>query len=613
MMSKLIQIRTCVAVALACLLAASCSDVTDEEPLLDGKYPMTFTANVDGLVVSRTTSENVWSGTEEVAIQIGGKVKKYTAAASGNLSIASGDTPFYWQGTSSISVNAWYPYSATKPADTELTVKADQSRGDAYQASDYLEAVDATVMFGSLASLTFKHRTAKVVVTLEAGEGVDDLTGAVVTFVNQKGVVNNRTEVIPKAGTESSGSTSYTALVIPQQMKGKQFVKVTVGTGNAARDYYYTPTGNSDANLEAGMQYNYIITVKKTGLEVKLTGGSATWGSGTDINGNTTTEIGHHVITITDKNSLSNLEVKAADGTTISAQGDGTYQLPAAATIFSVSYSPSDKTRSLVPTSGLCRLSRSGNTDSGLKYICNYSDVISDVTLALDEYVQMGDFYYSDGTWGAPFTVPANPATNGISPTVIGIVMKAGRDNIGNWRDACRYKLKNTNTDMTTIRGYVLALKDAAKCTWGSTGTSVVYEVNGVDMMNKNDKGFYGYQNTQAIIGYNANKGGTLSTAFPAAYYATTYEDKYAAPANSSGWFLPSSEQCLYWLQNRDALISSMGLAGGDTGWQFSYWSSSEHGSDTKNRAYYVAFSTYNYVAGATKAGKRYVRSCLAF
>ncbi len=53
-------------------------------------------------------------------------------------------------------------------------------------------------------------------------------------------------------------------------MQGKKFIKVTIGTGNAARDYYYTPTNSTDARLEAGNQYTYTITVKKTGLEVAV-------------------------------------------------------------------------------------------------------------------------------------------------------------------------------------------------------------------------------------------------------------------------------------------------------------------------------------------------------
>lgn len=249
------------AASLATALCGCSGEITDGNTLPAGKYPMTFTPQVDGLTATRATSDNSWTGNEEVAIQVGDAIKKYTAAPGGNLMVAS-DDPFYWQNTNDITVNAWYPYSAKKPAAAELKVKADQSQGDGYQASDYLEATAATVTFNAPAVLAFKHRTAKVIVTLQKGEGVADVSGATVKFLNQTGVDGDGTEVIPNT-TVTSGA--YTALLIPIRIQSQQFIQVTIGTSDDARDYYYTPT---DINLEAGKQYSYTITVKKEGLTV---------------------------------------------------------------------------------------------------------------------------------------------------------------------------------------------------------------------------------------------------------------------------------------------------------------------------------------------------------
>ena len=50
MMNQSNPFRHLAVAAFACLMAASCSDVTDDSITLpDGKYPMTFTASVDGL------------------------------------------------------------------------------------------------------------------------------------------------------------------------------------------------------------------------------------------------------------------------------------------------------------------------------------------------------------------------------------------------------------------------------------------------------------------------------------------------------------------------------------------------------------------------------------
>ncbi len=278
------------------------------------------------------------------------------------------------------------------------------------------------------------------------------------------------------------------------------------------------------------------------------------------------------------------------------------------------------------PTSGLCRISsRSGESaDNNVTYTSHYTDVISDVTLALADYVQMGDFYYSDGTWSAPFDLPQPQST---SPTVIGIVMKAGRDSDGDWKDDCTYKQKDGTTDMTTIHGYVLALYDAnggSTCTWGSEGTQVEYKVNGVDMMNREQyTGFYGYKNTQAIISFNKDNSGTLSTAFPATYAAVNYENETkdskscAAPANSSGWFLPSAGQCKYWFDKRDTLLANVKKATENDGYTWNnnyYWSSSEGGNYPAGDAWCVRF-TNNNVDNVAKSNTNscYVRPCLAF
>ena len=235
---------------------------------------------------------------------------------------------------------------------------------------------------------------------------------------------------------------------------------------------------------------------------------------------------------------------------------------------------------------------------------------------------QMGDFYCgsSDGSIG--YLIPRDIISLPADVICLGVVLKAGKEDSGDWKDDCQYKLKDTDTDMNTIHGYVLALKNAdvgSSCVWGSEGTSVVYEVGGTDMMNRERyTGFYGYKNTQAIILFNQGKGGTLSSAFPAAYYATTdYESKYAAPANSSGWFLPSAGQCKYWVLNKDILKSSMDKAGGD-GWFDYYWSSSEESDGPTLFAWYMR-SVYDDISESIDLTAKSddedmnLRSCLAF
>lgn len=555
------------------LLAAACTQ--DElssrkgEPLPEGKYPMTFATTVEGVTATRATTDNSWAGSEEVAVQVGtANPKKYTAATNGKLSAATDETPFYWESTTEEkTVSAWYPYSATKP--TTFSVQADQSGQsgtDGYQESDLIYAASQKVAYSGSKALTFKHLPVKVVVNLKADNGVtaDEVMGATVTIINQSlqsGAITEETtstdvttggtntadwsvaqvtsgdvDITPKAVTPAATDCqkSVQALLVPRQMKGVSFIKVTAG-GN---DYYYIPTNETDANLQAGQQYIYTITVTKNGLTVTASG-AAEW-------------------TGTEKEATNK-----------------------------------------VPKTGFA---------------------------AAD--LKSGDYYYSDGTTsdgghreytdGTKVTLPIMPVlldANGKERTVIGIVMKVGKDGDGSdWKDDCTYKQKDGTTPMNDIQGYVLALYDAnggATCEWGSYLTKVDH----TDMNREQNIGFYGYKNTQAIIGFNNGKSGTLSSAFPATYYATVgYEASYPAPSNSSGWFLPSAGQCKYWLNNKDALLASVRKATGDSGysWKSLYWSSSEYSDYPTNRAWCVSFYGGN-VGYDHKDSYDYVRSCLAF
>lgn len=239
-------------------------------------------------------------------------------------------------------------------------------------------------------------------------------------------------------------------------------------------------------------------------------------------------------------------------------------------------------------------------------------------SLSLGDYsldnAKMGDFYCksSDGSTGYLLPGEITTLTDGQKAACLGVVLKAGKDDSGNWQDTDSYKLKGTTTDMTDFHGYVLALKNGnggTTCAWGSSGTQV-----GTDQ--SQNILFCGYSNTQTIKKYATDNSKTLQNDFPAAYHAsdgyeTREDNKYSSPGNSSGWFLPSAGQCNYWLQNRDFLSSKMKVAGGD-GWSSYYWSSSERSNLPTDRAWSADFGG-GTVGTDFKYYRTYVRACLAF
>lgn len=570
---------------LACvagLMATSCTDDTDDGATLPpGTCPLAFTASVDGLTATRTTTDNSWAGGENVAIQIGSEVKKYTAASGGKLTVAGDGTPFYWQSTANITVNAWYPYCATKPTDAELKVKANQGEGNNYQSSDYLEAVDVSVAFNN-PILTFKHRTAKVVVTLQAGEGVTDLTGAAVIFVNQIGVESG-TEVTSKTET-TNGVTTYSALLFPQNMQGKQFIKVALG-GNS---YYYTPKGVENGNLQAGYVDNYTITVKQNGLSV-------VWQKGEQID-DTAEKASSFNVYLAEFTAPQNTSYKVtdADGKELKAT-DGVYTLVGNELNISLTVDEGYLLGFFTDITG--GIGKRKKALANNTYTYTFYDIRSDLwlssvqaTITSSPYadVSVGDFFYSDGTCSS---ILDN------NKTCIGIVFKVGvgqGDKIDNY-----YSFLAGNV----IHGYVVALKNANSeepLQWSTANV-----VTGVSTSQEN---FDGYSNTLILKEKENSKNN-----FPAVW-ACINNNSVAAPVSSSSWYLPSYAQMKELSDQESNIQTNLVAAGGSIikPWgNPDYWTSSE--DNNTNVWHFSGYEGGTFWTDHPKTNKDRVRAILTF
>jgi hypothetical protein len=220
----------------------------------------------------------------------------------------------------------------------------------------------------------------------------------------------------------------------------------------------------------------------------------------------------------------------------------------------------------------------------------------------------IGDYYYSDGTFGAS-KVPSGA-------TVIGVVFSSRMtvtDSINNW-----------------THGYVIALKDAnsgSQATWGSYGTDTSLPNYATCV------GYYG-DISSGYVGTYINNMASNSTSYPQFYYAKNYS--VAAPSNSSGWYLPSSGQWWDVMANLGGVnlssyqsssstsftvststavntINGYFTAAGGTGLNSSnfYWSAVEFSGTTAVNAYF--YSSYVSLSNYFKSYTGYVRSVLAF
>ena len=615
MINKSNPFRHLAVAVFACLMAASCSDVTDDGTALpDGKYPMTFTASVDGLSApnpaSRATTDAdgkpSWTVDDPVAISMDGganhKVYKISDAGTGAM-IPDGET-LYWSKQQE-TLAAWYPvnYIIGNGGDSEVNITDQRSGFGTLENILHAPAKDYTYSSSNPVAFTFRHALAKVKVTLKKGDGIEgsDLSGATVTFTGytagslgyggMTGSEGSNGYITPKAETSAGGgAATYTALVIPQQMQGKKFIKVTIGAGGAARDYFYTPTNSTDANLEGGKQYNYTITVKKTGLEVVP---APAWEAGGETTGGS--EVSSFRVKIPTVSGVT----PTIEGTT----GNEGEIYTTADNSFSITLSEGDGVTGFNIKGGVCDVKRTVENGS---YKFTYSNIRSDLELVYGNYAEVGDYYYADGTWSPDYTAHGSSAC-------IGIVFKA---------DAAQGDVASNYDGKLPdgIHGYVVALTDALTYAgeWGVRDTDENNEFL-PNASSNTDMKYNGYAQTKYIL--NTYTDLTRYEAFRAVKDYTP-----VAPANSSGWYLPSMKQLsdvwqLYkgaagnMLYDRLNAISSdnlfqTGNAGSNHNKdnQYRYWTSTEK---NLTDAWYVTFDTSGTINAWAK-DKSYDRLCRA-
>ncbi len=304
------------------LLLAGCAqdkpaDTSQGEMLPEGKYPMTFTVTgLEATATTRGTTDGTWDGGKEVAVQVGDVVKKYVAAGSGEsttLQPADPDDAFYWQSTGETKqVSAWYlgtGYNNNPPTTTkewQWSVQSNQN-DKGYQQSDFLYAPETTCSFGGTSSLTFSHKTAKVVINIRKyGVATDDkdiesitilrtmLTGYTVKKNGELTFAGNgwssRESITPKLSGQNTNVSfeanksaetalaSYQALVIPDN--DIQQISIEIKMKGYTPFKYNIVVSVVFNKWESGMQYTYNLTIKGSEVIATVTSTEMTWKDG---------------------------------------------------------------------------------------------------------------------------------------------------------------------------------------------------------------------------------------------------------------------------------------------------------------------------------------------
>ena len=560
--------------AMCCAVSCTSEQITNEGSLLPEKtYPLLFNVAVDGHE-SRAGGKDTWLQGDEVGVQLGTKQAVYKITSSGTaLEPKDAENTLYWENSDKALVKAWYP--AEKKENWDIS---DQSSG--YTSFDclYAEKEMDFMSTGEEATLHFTHLMSKVECTVNSDAS---LTVLKVTFFGasklnfEAGVLTASSGLVEI--TPESDNGKYTAILYPRQMQNQYFIVVYCDGST----FVYKPTSETDGNLQAGKLHKYEIKVVKGEVNVSASG-VASWTedqSSQDavqkqsyrvILPESLPESLHDGYVITD---LSNDNPITVQGNSFSVSSAG----------FSITYTETDLSKGFSILKGIGEVKRTyNNEDSNIEYTFSFTNLKRDLTLSYGEYIQVGDYYFSDNTCSVL------PTKDGA--TCIGIVFHVGTgagDSKGNYA--------GTSLAFNGIRGYAVALKDAGSFSWAT-------EEGKSTQTDSNENSWNGYSNNQIVKGAGVEK-------FPAFKACAEF-----APAalNSSGWYLPSIAQLGEIENNIDILQPMFTAVEGEcleTDGRVWYWSSTQ--KDSENEKAVILFGEGYSVWSKTDGA--YVRPILTF
>lgn len=318
------------AITLTAMLAALTACSADNDPQIaageDGTS-VTFGATIDHrethgndkAPASRAITDGTFDDADRILVHMDGKLKAFVyRTAQGfvhdvNVSGTNIDTaPAEWEaGETQKDVLAYGHAMAILFNDNSgylyrCMADNDQSKDDNYKYSDYVYA--AQTLQRSHPALTFRHGMARIVVRLRSGGSLkdEDVAGATVLLGNESLLIiadidpqtGTLTAYVPTEGRDLPPQTitphrcadtptgfvaAYEALLPPQDVSGKAFIRVRLPDGKE-REY----VAESGSQLKGGHEYVYNATVEADRVTVTISDSDVPWQDGiltTNING----------------------------------------------------------------------------------------------------------------------------------------------------------------------------------------------------------------------------------------------------------------------------------------------------------------------------------------
>ncbi len=607
------------------VLSASCSqdDIEQSVPLPHGQYPLDLTVSVEGMK-SRAAGKDNWKDGDEIGVKIGSddEIGRYTLDKDGNVSIEESAHILHWKTTTPATVNAWYP---SEP-QTNVSI-ADQSKLSDFSSIDYLAATAENQSYKNTVGLTFKHRMAKVRCLLTTADerqvSYYDLSDATVTFYGctvasfAEGELTGDAfgEIIPV-----KGFLTREALLVPADMTGKELFRIDFNVGGYDKSFSYIPDGDF-ANLQPGISYDFSVTLSRDEMVVNAI--SASWDGNEE---NIKSEPIPISLYFSDDLTQEIFE-SYADRSQNIYWDDGEECYKAEDNTFTISLTLDEDGGNFMKgfkvTEGIVSVNRVRVEN---RHVFTFKSNSEKVCIEYGDYVQEGDFIYSNGKWRPDLfnntavnddgdeedpeirdedleDLNKNPNFgygydyNGEEWECIGVVFKVGPGNGDT--------VENYGGRLETIHGYAVALHDVSAPdeigNWGGglkgdakdAETAIGLYDSFTDLYN-------GYTNTQKMLQIAAANTSQIDREGEPAYWVfyklNDYNKTVKAPESSSPWYLPSIGQLndLYKFSGRrerllmaggeEFILSDVGIfpyesTKFDT-FGAKYWSSTQHTRD---------------------------------
>lgn len=298
--------------ATAALLSASCSNNENEWAGEDTgqRVPVAFNASMGVQVVSRAVDQT-WTTGDGIGIYMvenGGaftqtNIKeeaenvRYVVASANSGAVGFNDTGtviYYPMDNSHVDFYAYYP-QGTAAAWNTVTSKyeyaIDVSTQTNQEALDFMYSNNVKDKYKTektAAALSFQHKLCKVVLTVQPGGGVSDLTGLTVKVKNQK----TKATFSLTGNTLSIDATDPTDITLKKQESAYVYEAILLPETTTTRTFEFDlNNGNDDpftwdmsTALVGGNKYAYTVKLTRTGMNVS--GQIDGWGDGTsDPNG----------------------------------------------------------------------------------------------------------------------------------------------------------------------------------------------------------------------------------------------------------------------------------------------------------------------------------------